>query len=178
VAVLESAFAAAGVPLIAIASKAGSDEFNSSGSMGTGNKAEVLSRCHPRVDARMMATWALDETRILWRQGTRPETKYGRLLQQQFPNSWSRFAKGVPSKAPTLGVLNEADLKFDSHRMRGFSLPVAWPRWHQTTFTARTAMLAFNRCWCARLPECDQWRLIPAMHCAVKPNPPLQSGMH
>ena len=151
VAVLESAFATAGIRLIAIASKAVfPDEFNRLVDRH-GNKAEVLSRVTLELIARMMERIGPGRTRILCdKHGGR--NKYGRMLQQQFPEFLVEVREeGSIESAYAWGPKRgrvEVRFRIGCEEF----LPVALASM-ASKYLRETAMLAFNRFWCARLPE-------------------------
>jgi hypothetical protein len=151
VAAVGETFAAAGIRLIAVASKAVfPDEFNRLVD-GHGNKAEVLSRLTLALAARMLDQLGPGPARIICdKHGGR--NKYGRLLQQQFPDYLVEVRKeGSIESAYAWGPKRrriEARFRIgcEDH------LPVALASM-ASKYLREAAMLAFNRFWCGRLPD-------------------------
>jgi hypothetical protein len=151
VAAVGDALDAAGIRLIAIASKAVfPDEFNRLVD-GHGNKAEVLSRLTLELVGRMLDRLGPRQTRVICdKHGGR--NKYGRLLQQQFPE----YLVEVREEGPI-----ESAYAWGPKRRRTEArfrigcedhLPVALASM-ASKYLREAAMLAFNRFWCQRLPE-------------------------
>jgi hypothetical protein len=151
VAAVGDALAAAGIRLVAIASKAVfPDEFNRLVD-GHGNKAEVLSRLTLELVGRMLDRFGPRRARVVCdKHGGR--NKYGRLLQQQFPDDLVEVREeGSTESAYAWGPKSrriEARFRIgcEDH------LPVALASM-ASKYLREAAMLAFNRFWCQRLPE-------------------------
>ncbi len=149
--VLETAFDGAGVRLLAVSSKAVfPDEFNRLVD-GHGNKAEVLSRLTFELIGRMLEQLGRRPARVLCdKHGGR--NKYGRLLQQQFPEYLIEVREeGSIESAYAWGPKrSRIELRL---RIGGEDfLPVALASM-ASKYLREAAMLAFNRFWCQRVPE-------------------------
>ena len=148
---LAAGFAAGGVRLVAVASKAVfPDEFNQLVERH-GNKAEVLSRLTLELIARVMEGIGPGATRILCdKHGGR--NRYAPLLQQQFCETLVEIRlEGPIESAYAWGPAErrvEARFRVESEEF----LPVALASM-ASKYLREAAMLAFNRFWCQQLPE-------------------------
>jgi hypothetical protein len=153
---LTSGLAAAGVRLIALRSRAVFPEQFNGLAQQHGNKAEVLSRvtleliADSLLQAATTATSPMPVRIICDRHGGR--SRYAPLLQRQFCDylveihredpTESRYAWGPPE--------TRIDVRF---RVQGEDfLPVALASM-VSKYLREAAMLAFNRFWCAQVPE-------------------------
>jgi hypothetical protein len=151
VAALSETLGAAGIRLIAIASKAVfPNEFNRLVD-GQGNKAEVLSRLTLELVGRMLDRLGPRRARVICdKHGGR--NKYSRLLQQQFPDYLVevREESSIESAYAWGPKRRRIEARFrvgcEDH------LPVALASM-ASKYLREAAMLAFNWFWCQRLPE-------------------------
>ena len=148
---VESGLAAAGVRLLAIESRAVFPEQFNGLADHHGNKAELLSRVTLELAAGILDRLGPAPARIVCdKHGGR--NRYGRLLQLQFPERLVEIGRedGTESAYAWGGRAERVEIRF---RMGGESfLPVAVASM-ASKYLREAAMLAFNRFWCAQVPE-------------------------
>jgi len=145
----------AGVRLLAMYSRAVFPEQFNHLAESHGNKAEVLSRLTLELIAAAMARLPMNTGRqpvriICDRHGGR--CRYRPLVQRQFADELVQVCHESPSESAYAwgeGV-NRVEIRF---RVQGEEyLPVAVASM-ASKYLREAAMLAFNRFWCARVPE-------------------------
>ncbi|HEX3999907.1 MAG TPA: hypothetical protein VHX65_15255 [Pirellulales bacterium] len=151
---VNAGLAKAGVRLLAVYSRAVFPERFNHLAESHGNKAELLSRSTLELIAAAMAQLPSEPRRpvrvICDRHGGR--ARYRSLLQQQFADNLVQVCQESATESTyTWGTAeNRVDVRF---QVQGETyLPVAVASM-ASKYLREAAMLAFNRFWCAKVPE-------------------------
>ncbi len=151
---LRAGMAAAGVELVSLRSTAVFPQPFNDGADRWGNKAEALSRWTLALVADALESCQAEEVRVVCdKHGGR--NRYGRLLQEHFPEHLIRSPPEEPGRGATYrwgpqGTAN-CTVRFCARR-RVASMPVALASM-TSKYLRELAMRAFNDYWCRRVPN-------------------------